>query len=360
MAQPVIYRTPPLAGRPPYATDEPDSVYQQHPTETRRIRQQPPSNPNDRTSAYNMYDQYLDGSGRVPPAENPFDDSKRVPQQPIPLAAPKPGYAAPVAALNLSRPPRAATPEGKQHIPAPAPAMSMSPEMSQAFPKPLTLVSRQNSPVSPHFPHSPLELQAPMTPIAPAFIRPSSAASTRRDVKFSPTQPILRGDKEETLLPRRGQGEDFWRRFSMVAKEDHNARGSKSAWLRKTMNGSSRYSRWVWVIGIFLLLIIIAAIGFGVYKSQHDSNSDSSVVTAIGGSADEGVTTSSAVAGASTYLHVSPTLTLKDRGILDDVVPTLVSLPPVPIHVPPESGDIAHIARHSVRHRRSLVNRTLE
>lgn len=59
-----------------------------------------------------------------------------------------------------------------------------------------------------------------MTPIAPAFIRPSSAASNTRDVKFSPTQPILRGEKEETLLPKRGQGEDFWRRFSIVAHEE--------------------------------------------------------------------------------------------------------------------------------------------
>lgn len=54
MSEPIIYRTPPLAGRPPYATDEPDSVYAQPSSPTRRIRQQAPS-PNARTSAYNMY-----------------------------------------------------------------------------------------------------------------------------------------------------------------------------------------------------------------------------------------------------------------------------------------------------------------
>ena len=56
MAQAVIYSTAPLAGRPPFATDYPDSYYEQRQTEhTRRIRQSPPPDPNARTSAYNMY-----------------------------------------------------------------------------------------------------------------------------------------------------------------------------------------------------------------------------------------------------------------------------------------------------------------
>ncbi|KAH9936684.1 uncharacterized protein B0H18DRAFT_329359 [Fomitopsis serialis] len=222
MAQPVIYSTPPLAGRPPYATDEPDSVYQQQPQQARRIRQPPPPNPNDRTSAYNMYDQYLDGAN-APRGTNPFADPKRAlspPRQPIPLAAPRPGYAAPVAALNLSRPDAVASLDGRSRSPT-------TPEMSQAFPKPLTLVERQASPVSPHFPHTPHELQPPMTPIAPAFIRPASAASTQRDVKFNPTTPILRSEKEDAFLPRRGQGEEFWRRFSMVARDETTTRGKQ-------------------------------------------------------------------------------------------------------------------------------------
>lgn len=169
------------------------------------------------------YDQYLDGAN-APKSTNPFDDPRKVlspPRQPIPLAAPKPGYAAPVAALNLSRPDAVATPQSRVRSPT-------TPEMSQAFPKPLTLVERQ-SPMSPHFPHTPHELEPSMTPIAPAFIRPASAASTQRDVKFSPTTPILRSEKEETFLPRRGQnqGEDFWRRFSMVAKDENATRGKQ-------------------------------------------------------------------------------------------------------------------------------------
>lgn len=52
----IVYQTPPLAGRPPFATDD-DSVYdkQPQPAHTKRIRQPPPPNPNARTSAYNVY-----------------------------------------------------------------------------------------------------------------------------------------------------------------------------------------------------------------------------------------------------------------------------------------------------------------
>lgn len=55
MAQETIYQTPPLAGRPPFATDD-DSVYNnQQQAPTKRMRQPPPPDPNARTSAYNVY-----------------------------------------------------------------------------------------------------------------------------------------------------------------------------------------------------------------------------------------------------------------------------------------------------------------
>ncbi|KAK0441545.1 hypothetical protein EV421DRAFT_1736597, partial [Armillaria borealis] len=44
----------PLAGRPPYATDEPDSFYET-PQPQRRMRQPQPANPNNRSSAYDVY-----------------------------------------------------------------------------------------------------------------------------------------------------------------------------------------------------------------------------------------------------------------------------------------------------------------
>lgn len=65
-------------------------------------------------------------------------------------------------------------------------------------------------------------LPPPQTPITPIFARPRKASNT---VKFDEKGEILRGNSEETLLPRGtgGKGDEFWRRFSMVAKEE--ARG---------------------------------------------------------------------------------------------------------------------------------------
>lgn len=40
-----------LAGKPPFATDEPDSFYESKP----RLRQQPPPYPTQRSSAYDVY-----------------------------------------------------------------------------------------------------------------------------------------------------------------------------------------------------------------------------------------------------------------------------------------------------------------
>lgn len=155
--------------------------------------------------------------------EDPFDDRHRSvvlePQQqqkPIPLAAPKPGYAAPVSALRITTPMSpspAASPVGRQPSPS--------------HPRPLMLVDNLNSPISPRMPSpgagmpstTPHPLPPTITPIQPVFARPSKNAE-ERDVKFA-AQPILRGEKEETLLPRRGErGDDFWRRFSMVVKQE--------------------------------------------------------------------------------------------------------------------------------------------
>jgi hypothetical protein len=59
-------------------------------------------------------------------------------------------------------------------------------------------------------------LQPPMTPIVPVFVRPSKSPAPR-DIKFA-SEPIMRGNSEDMLIPKRGErGDDFWRRFSMVA-----------------------------------------------------------------------------------------------------------------------------------------------
>lgn len=153
--------------------------------------------------------------------EDPFDDKHRSvlePQQkPIPLAAPRPGYAAPVAALNIATP----------MTPSPA-ASPVGRQPSPSHPRPLMLVTNLNSPTSPRMPSpgmpsTPHPLPPTITPIQPVFARPKKNTDDR-DVKFAPETSILRGEKEETLLPRRGEkGDDFWRRFSIVMKQENSA-----------------------------------------------------------------------------------------------------------------------------------------
>ena len=68
-------------------------------------------------------------------------------------------------------------------------------------------------------PKTPHPLQPPVTPIAPVFARPKKTSA----IKFAPEEPIIRGEREETLLPKRGEhGDQFWKRFSMVAKVENN------------------------------------------------------------------------------------------------------------------------------------------
>lgn len=156
----------------------------------------------------------------------------------IPVQSPRPGYAAPIAALNanagLARPVPAAIPQGRQpngsypnpsHPNAPAglrvnpnasPNSNQRPAYGAPSPAPSMAV-----------PSTPHPLDAPMTPITPIFARPAKAAFPAnaqfdRDVKFAPSTPIMRGDREETMLPKRGEkGDDFWRRFSMIAQEEN-------------------------------------------------------------------------------------------------------------------------------------------
>ena len=279
-------RNPPLAGRPPFAVDDEDEIYST-PQPQRRIRQNPQPDPNSRSSAYNMsvrfyhispsfysysflsrYDQYLDDSKRQSGAgalgmgfmngdmDSDDDDdelnnthnnkhsalaaaTQPQAQSTIPLASPRPGYAAPIAALNLSRP----SPEVRQQAPQ-MPQAQMPMQMPQP-PKqvqmsqvpPMLRASPGASLGSPHgpapsrgpprpyvpspapstVPSTPHPLEEPITPITPAFLRPSKSTD---NVKFA-TEPIMRGNSEDHLLPRRGdKGDDFWRRFSMVAKEE--------------------------------------------------------------------------------------------------------------------------------------------
>lgn len=341
-------RRPPLAGKPPFATDDPDELFDQPPPSKRRVRKPAEPNPNDRSSAYNMYDQYLDhgdtsnrqsGFGAVglgfmngdlsdeddedvlmhkPPMATESKHSGTMNAAPIPLAAPRPGYPAAVSALNVPSP--AATPEMRQ-ITQPPPAHQPPQPMPNALranhpPANINIHSpRMPVPIyetpspRPSVPNAPHPLQPPMTPITPVFARPAKSPAPR-DIQFNDT--IIRGGSEDNLVPKRGERtDDFWRRFSIVARDEKKT----SSWLIKTQNGSSKLSRWVWFIGMVLLICIAAGVGIGWYIS-HKSTSNTAP-KALGGSANETMgpssTLASVTASTSSSLHVSPTNTVARR-----------------------------------------------
>lgn len=149
---------------------------------------------------------------------------------PQPIAAPQPGYAAPIAALNLARPQPTAESQGRQQVQQQTLRINPARDLNNPFNSPADyLHSSHQHPTSPYptspSPSEPHPLQPPVTPITPVFARPAKAPG----IKFSetavprdPSKPIMRGNSEETLLPSRGEkGDDFWRRFSMVAKEEN-------------------------------------------------------------------------------------------------------------------------------------------
>lgn len=127
---------------------------------------------------------------------DPFRNPQMTQTGPIPLVAPRPGYATNVSALTLNHPSPVATPVGRL---------------------PGHMFDRGSPAIT--VPQTPHPLQPPITPIAPVFARPVKTSA----VKFAPDRPIMRGESEETLLPKRGErGDQFWRRFSMVAKVENN------------------------------------------------------------------------------------------------------------------------------------------
>ncbi|THH05529.1 hypothetical protein EW145_g4728 [Phellinidium pouzarii] len=386
----------PLAGRPPFATDEPDSVYDNSPaTHTRRLRQ-PNTQDNRPNSAYDVYDNYIDekqarqsgyGDLGVDLLNGDMDDdsddetiayhgdikkgSEEKLESPatfnkfpgVTIVAPKPGYAAPVGGLTMPEP--VATPIGQQRIG----------QNDGRGPAPLNIPNRgaySGTPV----PSTPHPLQPPMTPITPAFARPPKKFEAS-SVKFE-SSSIMRGQGEEVPLSKRGQrGDEFWRRFSMVVKEDSGRKSTRSAsfspfpyrlsqagvtdhvildssWLEKTQNGLTTMSRLVWIVALLLVIIIVGAIAFGVYIS-HNSKTTSGP-KALGGSEDQGIsltlsdTTVAAMAASST--RVSPTLTVQKRW---PIMPTAGSLFDII-----EAGDSqpSPLPNVSTKHRRMRIRRS--
>ncbi|KAN0087614.1 hypothetical protein V8E55_006235 [Tylopilus felleus] len=173
-----------------------------------------------------MYNRGYPQSGPGAVGPGPMAGGMSRPAHVVPLAAPRPGYPAPLANLEISSPSPSTSPTGQAAGP---PQMGQVPQALRVtrpqgdagaprMPPPIY----QTSAPRPSVPSAPHPLQPPMTPITPVFARPSKTPSPS-DVKFAET--IIRGNSEDNLLPKReGERGDFWRRFSMVAKEEEKPR----------------------------------------------------------------------------------------------------------------------------------------
>lgn len=342
-----------MASRPPFTTDEPESIYETPNHPQRRLRQPAPVDPSYDNSLNDTQRQsgigalgagFMNGSldddddDQVEEKYNPFTsekekeaskhamlafatDTRTTTPSPPPqyIAAPRPGYVPSMEAL--SRPQPAATLAARQ----PPAGLNIN-TSNNPFSTPMERNMYPNGPQPPQpvaVPSTPHPLQPPMTPITPVFARPK-----KQGIQFE-EKPIMRGAGENTFIPSRGErGDDFWRRFSMVVKEENKkpTQQKQSNWLKTTQGRTNAMSRWVFFIGIVLTICAIGAIGLGVYIS-HKSTSVTQP-NAIGGSANEsgsasslpevGDVTSSVALGTS--LHVSPTNTVARRS--DEPEPT--------------------------------------
>lgn len=196
-------------------------------------------------------------------------------------------------------------------------------------------------------PMSPHPLQPPKTPIMPAFARPRNNTDTT-DVKFA-SDAILRGNKEETLLPRNTpKGAEFWRRFSVVVKEDekHPGKFFKSSWLSDHQTRSFRLNMCVWIVALMLIALIA---GGGVLIWFLTSHNTVSNPKALGGNAGEGIVNATSSAPTSTTSSGFAVYS-----VTGDLPPT--STPPIPagLTLPTTPPDAAIQKRSFQSHRRHM------
>ena len=291
------------------------------------------------------------------------------PKEGPPIAAPKPGYAAQVSALSsgLGKTPSPVQnpfePEDQRQLSGPPQPNQQPPPMQQpphlrgppGPPQPPPNAQMRGppainmnmgappmvggGPLPPPPPPggvirgmTPAPLAPPVTPIKPVFAVPKTTSPFEEGkegaggVKWddlpapTPRKPIMRGQGEDAILPTRGEkGDDFWRRFSMIAKVEKTQK--ESSWLKKARSSASAMSRWVWIVGLLLLMVIGGAIGLGMYLSQ--GTPDHQAPTTLGGNTSKpGVAVEtkaaakpSASVSTSTRLHVTPTHTIAGRAV---------------------------------------------
>jgi hypothetical protein len=123
-------------------------------------------------------------------------------------------------------------------------------------------------------------------------------------------------------------------------------------------------SRWIWVIGMFLAICIAGGIGVGWYFAHNSPPNQQPV--AIGGSADEGLSTSATTTSSlkghassvSSSPHVTPTNTVARRAAYPYPEPTPVGVPIQLVHAGSGSPFVGRAHLAPVRKRLSShVNR---
>ncbi|KAG8947594.1 hypothetical protein FRC04_010644 [Tulasnella sp. 424] len=203
------------------------------------------------------------------------------PTRPIPAA----GNRAP-AALTINPPHPSAFQQGSPVFPGSPMPGSASPYGTPGFHMtPTPIPAATSTPIQPVF----------IQPIKPAFIKADGENEKASSVmSHDSTMPILRGDKEDSLplrsgrrIPKVGEkigqnGDDFWRRFSMVVKAEKTTpvAQKKSEWLAKTQRGTRSHRRWAACIGIFLLAAIIGGAVTGWWFTRN--NPDHQVPETLG------------------------------------------------------------------------------
>ena len=88
-----------------------------------------------------------------------------------------------------------------------------------------------------------------------------------------------------------------------------------SSWLQQMRNGTNRYSRAVWVTAIIIIILLAGGLVLGLFLRRNAPAHQQP--KPLGGSADSLATSTSisqtATGSQPSSLHVSPTLTLKNR-----------------------------------------------
>lgn len=246
--------------------------------------------------------------------------------------------AAPPQMINRTPSPSSSGPSYPRDIPSRAAAASPMPAPVPQRPAPAFMIAPPGSPapsmhgnpnspnappLSPMFPSTtPLQLP-PSTPITPLFAAPPTPSTDEKGPKVS-FAAIIRGEHESALLDRskkslegsdqshstvgsglrgkRVDGDDFWRRFSMVAHQQESdtrkVKGGESSWLAKTQSRTKSYSRWVALVGIFFLCLIVGGVFCGVWFSRGSGNGHAAP-EAIGGKENQGDVTSATSTSAA-------------------------------------------------------------